>query len=53
MIDDTLENIHSQIGVQDSRTPLEERMLYEDKRQVYLEPGYFVDPRETNGEVCF
>ena len=53
MIDDTIENILRQIGVQASRTPLEERMLDEDKRQAYLEPGYFVDPRDTNGEVCF
>lgn len=53
MIDDTIENILRQIGVQASRTPLEQRLLDEDKRHAYLEPGYFVDPRDTDGEVRF
>ena len=54
MLDDTLENILREIGVQSSRSPLEAKLWEQDSRAQYLAPRYYNEPiRDEFGEVCF
>ena len=48
-----LENILAEIGVGQIRGSLEKTTRTEDVRFVTLQPGYFNDPRDENGEVPF
>ena len=53
MLDDTLENILRECGVAAQRPPLELKQREQDQRFLYQQQGYFVDPRNEFGEVCF
>ena len=54
MLDDTLENILREIGVVAHPSPLEQKLMEQDQRTLYLAPNYYNEPiRDEFGEVCF